>query len=690
MAKYDKDVKELLRLIGGKENIHAVSHCMTRMRFVLADPKKADTAEIEKLGSVKGTFTQAGQYQVIIGNDVSTFYNEFTAYAGIEGVSKEAAKEAAKTNQNVVQRIMSNLGEIFAPIIPALICGGLILGFRNIIGEINFFNNGTQSLADISQFWAGVYSFLWLIGEAVFHLLPVGIVWSITKKMGTTQILGIVLGLTLVSPQLLNGFSVATTPASEIPVWDFGFAKVQMIGYQGQVIAAIMAGFVLVYLEKFFRKHCPAVISMIVVPFCSLLPAVIIAHTVVGPIGWRIGNAIGDAVYAGLTSSFRTIFAAVFGFLYAPIVMTGLHHMTNAIDSQLVNLFDGTMLWPMIALSNIAQGSAVLAMSVLQKKNERAQQVNVPACISCYLGVTEPALFGVNLKYVFPLICGMIGSAAAAVVSVGFGVEAVSIGVGGLPGILSIFPQYWGIFLLCMAVAIAVPFVLTFLVGKKKLSREELVGEEAQQAAAAAGAASGSVADGSAAGDSMTGGSAATGGMAGGSAAGDAVSGSGADVGAEGSALAAPGELKAVLTGKVIPLEEVPDEVFSQKIMGEGVAFEPDNDVVYAPADATVSVVMEDSRHACGLTLDNGMELLIHVGIDTVDMGGDGFELFVKSGDRVRRGDRLISFTPEKIKAAGHPKTTVFLVTDEGNASNIRYLSGMDAKAGETTVITYE
>lgn len=690
MAKYDKDVKELLRLIGGKENIHAVSHCMTRMRFVLADPKKADTAEIEKLGSVKGTFTQAGQYQVIIGNDVSTFYNEFTAYAGIEGVSKEAAKEAAKTNQNVGQRIMSNLGEIFAPIIPALICGGLILGFRNIIGEINFFNNGTQSLADISQFWAGVYSFLWLIGEAVFHLLPVGIVWSITKKMGTTQILGIVLGLTLVSPQLLNGFSVATTPASEIPVWDFGFAKVQMIGYQGQVIAAIMAGFVLVYLEKFFRKHCPAVISMIVVPFCSLLPAVIIAHTVVGPIGWRIGNAIGDAVYAGLTSSFRTIFAAVFGFLYAPIVMTGLHHMTNAIDSQLVNLFDGTMLWPMIALSNIAQGSAVLAMSVLQKKNERAQQVNVPACISCYLGVTEPALFGVNLKYVFPLICGMIGSAAAAVVSVGFGVEAVSIGVGGLPGILSIFPQYWGIFLLCMAVAIAVPFALTFLVGKKKLSREELVGEEAQQAAAAAGAASGSVADGSAAGDSMTGGSAATGGMAGGSAAGDAVSGSGADVGAEGSALAAPGELKAVLTGKVIPLEEVPDEVFSQKIMGEGVAFEPDNDVVYAPADATVSVVMEDSRHACGLTLDNGMELLIHVGIDTVDMGGDGFELFVKSGDRVRRGDRLISFTPEKIKAAGHPKTTVFLVTDEGNASNIRYLSGMDAKAGETTVITYE
>ena len=239
---------------------------------------KANEKEIEDLPSVKGTFTQAGQYQVIIGNDVSIFYNEFTAYAGIEGVSKDAVKAAAKTNQNPLQKIMGTLGEIFAPLIPALICGGLVLGFRNVIGEINFFNNGTQSLADISQFWAGTYNFLWLIGEAVFHLLPVGIVWSITKKMGTTQILGIILGLTLVSSQLLNGFSVSSTPADEIPVWDFGFAQVEMIGYQGQVIAAMMAGFVLVYLEKFFKKICPEVISMIVVPFCSLVPAVIIAH----------------------------------------------------------------------------------------------------------------------------------------------------------------------------------------------------------------------------------------------------------------------------------------------------------------------------------------------------------------------------------------------------------------------------
>ena len=675
MGKYENDVKRLLELVGGKENIQAVSHCMTRMRFVLVDSKKANEEEIENLPSVKGTFTQAGQYQVIIGNDVASFYKEFTAYAGIEGVSKDAVKAAAKTNQNPVQKIMGALGEIFAPLIPALICGGLVLGFRNVIDSIDLFANGTKTLVEISQFWAGVDSFLWLIGEAVFHLLPVGIVWSITKKMGTTQILGIILGLTLVSSQLLNGFNVAATPADEIPVWDFGFAKVQMIGYQGQVIAAMMAGFVLVYLEKFFKKICPEVISMIVVPFCSLVPAVFIAHMVVGPIGWTIGNAIGDVVYAGLTSDFRFLFAAVFGLLYAPLVMTGLHHMTNAIDSQLLNTpAQSTILWPMNALSNIAQGSSVLAMSVLQKKNERAQQVNVPACISCYLGVTEPALFGVNLKYVFPLVCGMIGSCCAAMISVGFGVEALSIGVGGLPGILSIKAQYYPIFLLAMAVAIAVPFVLTFIVGKIKLSREDRFGKE--NTVEAADAETADTADAAseksaALEEKSTSGSA------------DAVqadAGNGQDV----------KELKSILDGKVIPITEVEDEVFSQKIMGDGVAIEPTNTVVTAPADCEVSVVMADTGHACGLTLANGVELLIHVGVDTVDMGGDGFKLLVKEGDRVKAGQPLIQFDPEKIRAAGHPCTTMLIVTAEGSASGIAMHTGMDVKAGETVVISWE
>lgn len=643
MAKYQQDVQTLLEKIGGKGNIQAVSHCMTRMRFVLVDPKKADEKAIEQIPSVKGTFTQAGQYQVIIGNDVANFYQEFTKFAGIEGVSKDAVKSAAKTNQNPVQRIMGALGEIFAPIIPALICGGLVLGFRNIIGEVDLLNGRTQSLADVSQFWAGMYSFLWLIGEAIFHFLPVGITWSITKKMGTTQILGIVLGLTLISPQLLNGFSVATTPASEIPVWDFGFAQVQMIGYQGQVVAAILAGFVLVYLEKFFKKICPEVISMVVVPFCALVPAVLIAHTVVGPIGWKIGDFIANIVNMGLASNFKLVFAALFGLLYAPVVMTGLHHMTNAIDSQLVNTYGGTNLWPMIALSNIAQGSAVLAMSFLQKRNERAQQVNIPACISCYLGVTEPALFGVNMKYGFPLICGMIGSACGAVISIGTGVTAISIGVGGLPGILSIYPEYWMNFLLAMAAAIVVPFVLTYIVGSRKLSKEDRVMEPAPATPVIEESAPAAV-----------------------------------------EAPAAAITLKAICDGHTLPLSEVPDDVFSKGIMGEGMAFEPTGDTIYAPADAKVTVVMEDSRHACGLQLADGTELLIHIGVDTVDMKGDGFTLFVHEGDTVKAGDKLITFSPDKIAAAGHPKTTVFIVTEPAGHNRMTFHTGIDVQHGET------
>ena len=468
MGKYVEDAKELLAAVGGKENIAAVSHCVTRMRFVLNDPAKADVPRIEKIKSAKGTFTQAGQFQVIIGNTVSDFYNDFVAVSGIEGVSKDAVKSAAKQNQNRAQKIMSALAEIFAPLIPIMITGGLILGFRNCIDSMYLLENGTKTLVQVSQFWSGVDSFLWLIGEAIFHMLPVCICWSVTKKMGTTESLGIVLGLTLVSGQLLNAYSVATTAAADIPQWDFGFVQVNMIGYQAQVIPAMLAAFTLVYLEKFFRKVCPAVISMIVVPFCSLVLSVMAAHFVLGPIGWAIGSAVSSAVYAGISGPFRVIFGAVFGFVYAPLVITGLHHMSNAIDLQLVADFGGTMLWPMIALSNIAQGSAVLGMIYLQRKNAAAQEVNVPSCISCYLGVTEPAMFGVNLKYNFPFLCGMIGSAVAGVVCTATSTTANSVGVGGLPGILSIQPAYMLTFAICMVIAIVIPFVLTVAVGKKK------------------------------------------------------------------------------------------------------------------------------------------------------------------------------------------------------------------------------
>ena len=595
MGKFTKDATELLKLVGGKENIQAVSHCVTRMRFVLVDPSKADVNKIEDLPSTKGTFTQSGQFQVIIGNEVQEYYNEFTKISGIEGVSKEEVKQNAKSQQNAIQKIMSTMGEIFAPIIPALIVGGLILGFRNVIDSMAIVENGTKTLCQVSQFWAGVDKFLWLIGEAIFHFLPVGIVWSITKKMGTTQILGIVLGITLVSPQLLNAYAVASTAPADIPVWDFGFATVKMIGYQAQVIPAMLAGFTLVYLEKFFRKISPSYISMITVPFFSLLLAVILAHTVLGPIGWAIGDWISNVVWAGLNSSLKWLFAAIFGFVYAPLVITGLHHMTNAIDSQLISSFGGTNLWPMIALSNIAQGSAVLAMIVLQKKNEKAQQLSIPACISCYLGVTEPAMFGVNIKYGFPFISAMIGSALAAIISVSTGVTAVSIGVGGLPGILSIFPQYMIQFAIAMVIAIVIPFVLTYVIGKKKLTDVDLYGKQNKNQIL---------------------------------------------------------EFVSPVEGKVMELSEVEDKVFSQGMMGNGFAVELTSGTVRAPFSGEVTVVFP-TGHAIGMKRADGLEVLIHIGMDTVELNGKGFSLQVKQGDYVSVGDVLVEVDLNYIQSEG-------------------------------------
>lgn len=539
MGKYTQDAQQLLRLIGGKENIAAVSHCVTRMRFVLNDPSKADVEAIEAMKVVKGSFTQAGQFQVIIGNAVTDFYNDFVKVAGVEGVSKDAVKQAAKKNQNVLQKVIAALAEIFAPLIPA-----------------------------------------------------------------------------------------------------------------------IMAAFVLVYLERFFRKISPQVISSVVVPFCSLVLAVMAAHFIVGPIGWKIGSAISSVVYAGITGSFKVVFGAIFGFVYAPLVITGLHHMSNAIDLQLIADYGGTMLWPMIALSNIAQGSAVMGMIILQKKNVAAQEVNVPAGISCYLGVTEPAIFGVNLKYGFPFICGMIGSAISAVVCVMTSTTANAVGVGGIPGILSIQPKYMGSFAICMVIAFVIPMTLTFIVGKKKLSMADRVGAGDSADTVDVSAEAGSI---SATENTET----------------TELNGDGANT------------LRAFLTGKVIPLKEVNDGVFSEGVMGDGLAILPENDTLYAPCDGEVTVLMDESRHACGLTLENGMEILLHIGIDTVEMQGDGFEYLVSLNQKVKQGTPLVRFDREKIRTAGHPDVTVCIVTEEGNAKDFEFVTDIHAEAGKTEIVLF-
>ena len=437
---------------------------------------------------------------------------------------------------------------------------------------------GGKTIVEVSKFWEGVNEIVSVISGAIFGFLPVGIIWSVSRKMGTSQILGIVLGICLVSPQLLNAYSVASTPASEIAknwVWDFGFFTVNRIGYQAQVIPALLAGLSLSYLEIFWRKHVPEVVSMIFVPFLSLIPALILAHTVLGPIGWTIGQALSTVVLAGLTGPVKWLFGAVFGALYAPFVITGLHHMTNAIDTQLIADAGGTALWPMIALSNIAQGSAVFAYYIMHRHDEREAQISLPATISAYLGVTEPALFGVNVKYIYPFVAGMIGSSIAGLLSVTFNVTAASIGIGGLPGILSIQPKYMIPFAAIMLVAIIVPMVLTFFFRKAGLFtkteddtelKEEFAAQEEAEFA------------------SHT---------------------------ATPTVLAESAEVVSPLAGQVKPLSQATDPVFSSGVMGQGVVIEPSQGELVSPVNGTVTVLFP-TKHAVGIVSEEGVEMLMH------------------------------------------------------------------------------
>jgi PTS system trehalose-specific IIC component len=451
--------------------------------------------------------------------------------------------------------------------------------------------------------------------------------------MGTTQILGIVLGITLVSPQLLNAYAVNSTSAAEIAKnwsWDFGFFTMDKIGYQAQVIPAMAAGFLLAYLEKFFRKHIPEAVSMIFVPLFALIPTIIASHAIIGPIGWKIGQGISFVVNTGLTSSLSWLFGGIFGILYAPLVITGLHHTTLAIDAQLIADYGSTNLWPLIDLSNIAQGASVLAIYLLHKKNKKEAEISVPATISAWLGVTEPAMFGINLKYLYPFIAAMIGSGVAGMVSTLMGIRANAIGVGGLPGILAIRGEDMLKFILPMVIAIIVPIVLTFFFRQAGIfNKNDLVG----------------AGDVNYTSDSAT---------------------------LEGAQNIAKTEISkgtlvnvtSPLAGEVRELATATDPVFSQGLMGQGVVIEPSEGLLTAPFDGVVSAFFP-TKHAIGLISDAGTEILIHIGMDTVKLDGKGFEAFVQQGDQVKQGQKLLTFDIDLIKGQGLIVETPVIVTNQ-------------------------
>ncbi|HDF2343562.1 TPA: PTS trehalose transporter subunit IIBC [Morganella morganii] len=466
---HSDELDQIIRFTGGKENISTVSHCLTRLRFVLNNPELADIESIKQIPGVKGCFNNAGQFQVIIGMNVGDYYCGLIEKLNISESDKEKTKVAARKNMKFWERLIANLAEIFVPLLPALICGGLLLGLRNVIGEMPIRDD--KPLTAYYDWLKPIYDFLWLPCEAIFHFLPVAICWSATKKMGGSPILGIVLGITLVSPQLMNAYGIG----SQTPdVWDFGVFTIQKVGYQAQVIPSILAGLFLGWFEVKLRRRIPEYLTLVVVPIISILVSVVVAHAILGPFGRAAGNLISDGVRYLMLGDYALIGSMIFGFFYSPLVITGLHHTTLAIDMQLTQSIGGTPIWPIIALSNIAQASAVVGIIIMSRKKDE-REITIPAAISAYLGVTEPAMYGVNLRYRFPMLCAMIGAALAGLICGFAHVLSNGIGVGGIPGILSIQPAFWGIYLVAMIVAIVVPILLTMMMYRYQQRKGTLV-----------------------------------------------------------------------------------------------------------------------------------------------------------------------------------------------------------------------
>ncbi|SLL15182.1 EIIBC-Tre [Mycobacteroides abscessus subsp. abscessus] len=461
MSVDKQQVSDIIEAIGGKENISAATHCVTRLRFALADESKVNKEKLESLDLVKGSFSTNGQFQVVIGpGTVEKVYKELINQTGASEGSKDDVKKASEQNLNPLQRAVKMLADIFIPILPAIVTAGLLMGINNVLtGEGIFFD---QSVVQAYPQWADFASIINLIANTAFTFLPGLIGWSAMTQFGGSPLLGIVLGLMLVHPDLLNAWGYGA--AEDVPTWNIFGLEVEKVGYQGQVLPVLIASYVLAKLEIFLRKRIPDSFQMLFVAPVALLITGFVSFIAIGPITFFIGNLITDGVVA--IFDFAPILGGlIYGGLYAPLVITGMHHTFLAVDLQLIGSTGGTFLWPMVALSNIAQGSAALAMLFIVK-DEKLKSLSITSAVSAYLGVTEPALFGVNLRFRFAFISAIVGSAiAGAFISIQ-AVKAPSIGVGGLPAFLSIFPQNWGSFFIGMAIVIIVPFLLTLLFGK--------------------------------------------------------------------------------------------------------------------------------------------------------------------------------------------------------------------------------
>ncbi|MEK5416837.1 PTS beta-glucoside transporter subunit EIIBCA [Paenibacillus odorifer] len=651
MAIDRKNVEDIVRAVGGKENIEVATHCVTRLRFSLYDESKVDSEALDRNELVKGQFSTQGQFQIVIGpGTVDKVYDEMIQITGGARSSKDDVKSAAARKQNPLQRAIKTLADIFIPILPAIVTAGLLLGINNILtGPGIFFDS--KSLVDVYPAWKDIAAIINTIASTAFTFLPALIGWAAVTRFGGSPLLGIVLGLILVHPDLLSAYSYASASTEgTVPTWNLFGWHLEKIGYQGQVLPVLVSAYILARLEKFLNRRVLDSIKLLVVAPVTLLVTGFLAFTIIGPVTFAIANAITSGLIY-VFDHFALLGGLIYGGFYALLVITGMHHTFLAVDVQLIGSEGGTFLWPMLALSNIAQGAAALAMMFVVRE-QKAKGLAATSSVSAFLGVTEPAIFGVNIRYRYPFIFGMIGSAIAGMLLTVNQVRASSIGVGGIPGFLSIFPNQWGVFFIGMVIVLVVPFAATVLYGRSVVGRSE------KNTATEASSTTSEPEELSSR---------------------HSVQGSQESVNTL--------ELVSPLSGTAVSLEQVPDPAFAEKQMGEGIAIEPSEGKVYAPFDATVAHVIK-SKHALILEHASGVQVLIHVGINTVALKGSGFTSLKNIGDKVQAGELLLEFDMEAIRAAGYPVITPIIIpAGQEMVEKIEEKTG-PATAKQTSILT--
>ena len=623
---YKKVAQEIYDKVGRKENLVSAAHCATRLRLVLVDNAKCDAKAVEDIEGVKGVFSASGQLQIILGTGVvNKVYDEFIAISGLSAATKDEVKAAAAARQNPFKRAIKTLGDIFVPIIPAIVASGFLMG---IMEALNFMVNNNFLNIDTS---GSIYVFATLFSNTAYTFLPILIAYSAAKAFGGNPYLGAVIGMIMIHPNLQNAWTVATEGVHQTQsVW-FGLYSVDMVGYQGHVIPVIIAVWVMCFLEKRLHKIVPAMFDLFVTPLVSVFVTGYLTLSIIGPIFVAIENGIIGGIQTLLTLPFG-IGSLIMGGLYSTTVVAGIHHMYTVIDMGQLSMYGVTYWLPLASAANMAQGAATLAVA-LKSKNGKTKAVALPSAFSCFMGITEPAIFGVNLRFFKPFVCGAIGGAAGAMYASLVHLGASGTGVTGLFGLLLCL-QHPLEYIIMAAISIGVAFALTWLFGYKDPKPQE----ESKPA----------VADKT-------------------------------EAPAENPQTPAvtcePGTVYAPVSGTVVPSEEIPDETFAAGVLGRGVGIQPADGTIVAPFDGEISSVTE-THHAVGITSPDGMELLIHVGVDTVDMKGDGFQCFVQAGQKVKAGEKLISFDRDKIAAAGHPDMVAVLLTNSDDYKDLKIQTG--------------